>query len=809
MITSTRLIQNASDDVTGTALPERICRMREAFLDIKPSLSIHRARAITKITQENPDLPIILRRAIAFQHLCQTLPIYIGADELIVGHAGGKPRAAVLSPDICWQWIEKELDTVSTRAQNPYDLSESDKAELREDIIPFWKGKSIDELVYNELDAMGILPIAFESGIIDCEVKTTSGGGDLAPGYGNILLKKGFGGIKAHAEKRLATLSRDSNEEVSQYHFLTAVTRICEGMIQLGQRYADLARQEAEHAATPERREELLALAVICSHVSTHPPRNFWEALQAMWFGQVAIYLEETNAGTSPGRVDQYLYPWYCQDLDSGLLSTDEAKELFYCLLIKFNENTWPLSEFGSRYFAGYMPFQNMIVGGLTPDGRDGTNDLSYLVLDCARNLRMFQPSVSVRIHQNTDQKFLDAIMDLTAVGIGFPGIQNDEACIAMLQSRGVTLEEARDYCVMGCTEPHLSGKLVRWASATYVNFAIPIEFVLTNGRHLNTGKQLGLETGPLSDFDTFEKFETAVKVQLSHLYDLCTAITIVIEKAHRDFLPKPVGSALLEGCIESGKDQSQGGSRYHWGPGIIVVGLADYANSMAAVKQLVFDQKRVSLEQLATALACNFEGYPDLHRWCLNAPKYGNDDDYADKFAADIINFSGDAIAAQHGLQDNLELLTLSVSTNVPQGEVVGALPSGRKAGLPLADGISPAPGTDVLGPTAVIKSVDKINPVKTSGATLLNMKIDPSLLKSPADRKKFTALIRAHNQLGGSHIQFNCVSRETMLDAQAHPEQHRSLIVRVAGYSAYFTELSRQFQDEIINRTFQQHWE
>ena len=788
----------------STVLAPRIRRLIQRFLETKPSLSIHRARALTEITKEQVGVPVVLQRARGFYRVCERLPIFIDDDELIVGHAGGKPRAAVVSPDICWRWLHDELDSVATREISPYDLAPEDKRALRDTIIPFWRGRSIDERVYAELRELGILNLCFESGIIDCEVKTNSGGGDLCPGYGNILLAKGVAGIRAEAQATLANLDATNAEDIQRLFFLRAVMIIGEGLVLLANRYGDLAQDQAV-SATPTRRAELLEIARSCRRVPEHPPRSFPEALQAIWFGQVGIYLEETNAGTSPGRVDAYVWPFLKADLSSSKLTREQAFEWLCAFLYKFNENTWPLSAFASAYFAGYMPFQNIVVGGQTRDRRDSTNELTFMILEAAKAMKMFQPSISVRVHRDTPQKLWDAIADLIAEGIGFPSIQYDEANIRMLESRGVSAADARDYCVMACTEPHLSGQLVRWASATYTNFPIAIEFALNNGQHQKTGQMLGLATGPLDVLNTWETFEAAVRRQLAYLFDRCLTVTHVVQRAHQALAPKPVGSMLLEGCVESGTDQMFGGSKYHWGPGIIVVGLADYANAMAAIKQLVFDQNVVTIDTVAAACRADFEGHDELYHRCVRAPKYGNDDDRVDGIATDIIGWAGDYISKLQGPLDRLELLTLSVSTNVPQGLVVGALPSGRRAGLPLADGISPAQGTDVNGPTAVIKSVDKIDPLDSSGAVLLNMKIDPSLIRAAEDRMKFIALLKAHGALGGAHIQFNCVCPETLRDAQRHPEAHRDLIVRVAGYSAYFTELTPAFQEEVISRSTQ----
>ncbi|MBF0313652.1 MAG: formate C-acetyltransferase/glycerol dehydratase family glycyl radical enzyme [Oligoflexia bacterium] len=793
---------------TSSVLPERIQKIREKFFTTKPSISIYRAKAFTEVASQNPGMPIMLMRAKAIYRTAEILPIYIDEGELIIGHPGGKSRAGVFSPDVCWRWVEKELDTVHQRVQDPYEISSEDKKTLREEIFPFWKGRSVDEKINAEMAAIGILPITYDSGVVDCEVKTGSGGGDLSPGFGNILFHKGYAGIKRSAEENLKNYSMSCASDIDCIYFLQAVVMVCDAMILLGKRYSALAQACAERESNPKRKGELLALAEICAHIPAYPPRSFHEALQMIWFGQISIYLEENTSGTSPGRVDQYVYPYLKSDLESKRVTQEEARELLYCFLMKFNEIPWPLSEAGAYYFAGYIPFFNLVVGGQTTQGKDATNDLSYMILECVKTLKMYQPSLAARIHNNTPQAFLIEITDVVSKGLGFPALHFDDPTIKMLLSRGISLEDARDYCLMGCVEPYVHGKLFRWTSAVYTNFPVAIEFALTNGVLRSTGKSLGKATGALSSFKNFLEFEVAVKKQLDHIIEVSAIATLVSQRAHRDILPKPMSSAIVEGCVESARDIMQGGAKYNSGPGMVFVGLADYANSMAAIKRIVFEEQRFSLTELSTALAANFEGYPEIERACLAALKYGNDHDEVDLLAADVLDYVSKRANQYRGLYANMELGTLSVTTNIPQGKVVSALPSGRRAGMPLADGIGPAQGTDISGPTAAIKSVDKLNHESTSVGTLFNMKLHPNLLKSDRGKANFMALVRAHNQLGGSQIQFNCISREELLDAQANPQKYRSLIVRVSGYSAFFTELCKEVQDDIISRTEQKQW-
>ncbi len=801
-------MQNLAEKISSNGLPPRIERMKTAFLEVKPSVSIARAKATTEIYQANPNLPVKLLRAQAFYRACQTIPVHIGEDELIVGSPSGKQRAGIFCPEISWRWLESEMDTIHQRNQDPYVIAEEDKEVLREDLFPFWRGRSIDEKIYAQLEDLGILPLTFESGIIDAELKATNGAGEYAPGYSNILVKKGFNGIKKDARKQLKQFDIANPEHTENIYFLKSVIIACDAMVLLGRRYAKRAKQMAAKEANPVRKKELQTIAEVCTRIPGQPPETFYEALQMVWFGQVAHFLEENAPSFSPGRIDQYFLPYYEKDLAGGMLTEDGAKELLYCFLLKFNEIPWLLNEFASMYYAGYMAFQNICVGGQKPEGGDATNELSYMILDCAQHLQLYQPSFAARIHNKSPQAYLNKIGDVVKTGIGFPANHFDDTTIKMLLSYGVEPADAKDYCLVGCVEPAISGRLYQWSAVCLTNFPIAVEFALTNGVQLVSGNKLGLETGDPESFLTFEDFEAAVKQQLSHLMRVTAIATVITQQAHRDHLPKPIVSGVMEGCVESGKDVMMGGAKYNSGPGVIIAGTADYANSMAAVKKLVYDDKSVTMGQLYEAMTKNFEGFEAIHKLCNQAPKYGNDDDYVDDFARDVIDFISHEIKSYRGLYSPLALGTLPVSSHTPQGLVVGAQPSGRKSTLPLADGISPAQGTDVNGPTAIIKSLDKINQELSTVGVLHNMKLDPSMMADERGVANFTSLLRTHNQLGGAQIQFNCVDAAKLVDAQENPETHRSLMVRVAGYSAFFVELCKEIQDEIISRSPQGKW-
>jgi formate C-acetyltransferase len=765
-------------------LPDRIQRMRADFLKIKPSISIDRAIATTEVYKKNGNIPKIELRAKAFYRTCETIPLNIGAQELIVGRPAGKPRAGVFCPEIAWRWLERELDTVSSRAQDPYDLDEQDKKILTNEIFPYWKGRSVEEVFFAKVENIGILPLLYESGVLDAEVKASSGAGEFSPGFRDIVFKKGFEGIKRDSQNNMEKLSFLNQEDHEKIYFLRAVETTCDGVMLLARRYAEEANRLARVESNRQRKKELKNIADICSRVPANPPETFHEALQTIWMVQVALFLEENAPSLSPGRIDQYLWPYYHKDRENKHHTKQEAEELMYCFLLKFNEIPWLLNEFAAMYYAGYMAFQNVVVGGQTRDGSDATNELSTMILECSQKLKLYQPSLAARVHSQSPPEYLAKIADVIKTGIGFPAIHFDDVTIKMLLSLGVKLEDARDYCIAGCVEPSVSGVFYRWTEVCYANFPSAVEFALTNGVQAITGKKLGIETGDPAEFKTFREFEYAVKAQLKNLIDVAAIATHVAQQVHRDILPKPLASSLMDTCIETGKSLMHGGAKYNSGPGIVFAGTADYADSMAAVKKVVFDDGKITMQELCTALAANFEGHAKIHKLLKTAPKYGNSDNYVDNFAKDIIDYTSRELQNQKTLYAHMALGTLPVSSHVPQGLNIGALPSGRLSKATLADGISPGQGNDVLGPTAVIKSVDTINQEASTVGVLHNMKITPDLLEGKNGISNFIALLRTHDQMGGGQIQFNCVDRNKLLAAQESPDDFRSLMVRVVDF-------------------------
>lgn len=782
----------------------RVARLLEQYFRKNPLICIERASVLTSVFKETEGQPTVRRRAEAFKRICETKTILIQDDELIVGLPGSSPRAGIFCPEVAWQWLEEELDTIATRTQDPYEINEEDRRILTEVIFPYWKGKSIYEHWLHQIPD-DTREISVKTGIVDVEIKTQSGPGEIAPGY-QALLKKGFNGIKKEAQEALERLNYTEPEDIDRINFLKAVVICCEGMVALAKRYADKARELAQEYDDPIRKAELEKISQICDWVPGNPPRTFWEALQALWFAQIGCHIEANAPSYSPGRFDQYVYPYYMKDLEEGRLTREKALELIECLWIKFSECTWLLSRNAAKYFAGYQPFQNICLGGLTRDGNDATNDLSYLCINAKKEVRTHSPSLSVRLHNKSPEEFLLEVADLIRLGTGFPAIHCDETAIKMMLLKGVTIEDARDYCEVGCVEPNAAGKMSQWSDGGHYNFAAAVEFALTNGTSLmNDKKKLGIETGDPETFKTFDEFKHAVKRQLAYSVRHIAVSSHLAERLHAELSPYPYVSSMIEDCIERGKDITVGGARYSIGPAFIGTGLADLANSMAAVKKFVYEDRAVTMHELCSAIMTNFEGREALRMMLWNrGPKWGNDDDYVDCFAKEMTDHAYAEISKYKSYRGGRFISGLyPLSSNVPHGLVVGALPYGRKAGKALADGCSPNGGTDRKGPTAVLQSVSKINHEVHVAGTLLNMKLDPQSVQGEEGLRRITALLRTFVDLGIYHVQFNVVTTATLKSAQANPEEYRHLIVRVAGYSAYFTELCREIQDDIIQRT------
>lgn len=800
-------IAQATTEVDEDGVPvgptERLVKLKENFLKQVPSITTHRARAVTKITKENPGMPKIVLRAKCFKYCCETAPLVIQDNELIVGAPNGAPRAGAFSPDIAWRWMLDEIDTIGERPQDPFYISEEDKRIMREELFPFWEGKSVDEYCESQYREAGVWELSGESFVSDCSYHALNGGGDSNPGYDVILMKKGMLDIQKEAQDHLAQLSYDKPEDLEKIYFYKSVVDTTEGVMIYAKRMSEYAAELAAKETNPQRKQELMEISKVNARVPAHKPESFWEAIQAVWTVESLLPVEENQTGMSIGRVDQYMYPFYMNDLKTGALDNFKAFELAGCMLIKMSEMMWITSEGGSKFFAGYQPFVNMCVGGITRDGRDATNELTYLLMDAVRHVKIYQPSLACRIHNKSPHKYMKKIVDVVRAGMGFPACHFDDTHIKMMLAKGVSIEDARDYCLMGCVEPQKSGRLYQWTSTAYTQWPICIELVLNHGVPLWYGKQVTPDMGDLDQYQTFEQFEAAVKEQIKYITKWTAVATVISQRVHRDLAPKPLMSIMYEGCMENGRDVSAGGAMYNFGPGVVWSGLATYADAMAAIRKLVFDDKKYTLKELNEALKANFVGFEGVKKDCLAAPKFGNDDDYADLIAADLINFTEMEHRKYKTLYSVLSHGTLSISNNTPFGQMTGASAGGREAWMPLSDGISPTQGADFKGPTAIIKSISKLSNDNMNIGMVHNFKLMAGLLDTPEGENGIITLLRTACSLGNGEMQFNYMDNKTLLDAQKHPERYKDLVVRVAGYSAFFTELCKDVQDEIISRT------
>jgi choline trimethylamine-lyase len=792
-----------NDGGIPNGMTERLKKLKETYLKHVPSITTYRARAITKIAKENPGMPKIMLRAKCFRYCCETAPIVIQADELIVGAPNGAPRAGAFSPDIAWRWMVDEIDTIGSRPQDPFYISEEDKRVMREELFPFWVGKSVDEHCEDQYREAGLWELSGESYVSDCSYHALNGGGDSNPGYDVILMKKGMLDIQQEAKDHLAKLDYENPEDIEKIYFYKSVIDTTEGVMIYAKRLSAYAAELAAKETNPKRKAELLKISEVNARVPAHKPETYWEAIQAVWTIESLLVVEENQTGMSIGRVDQYMYPLYKADIESGRMSDYEAFELSGCMLIKMSEMMWVTSEGGSKFFAGYQPFVNMCVGGVTRDGRDATNELTYLLMDAVRHVKIYQPSLAARIHNKSPQKYLKKIVEVIRSGMGFPACHFDDAHIKMMLAKGVSIEDARDYCLMGCVEPQKSGRLYQWTSTAYTQWPICIELVLNHGVPLWYGKKVTPDMGDLSQFQTYEDFEKAVKEQIKYITKWSSVATVISQRIHKVMAPKPLMSIMYEGCMESGRDVSAGGAMYNFGPGVIWSGLATYTDSMAAIKKLVYEDKKYTLQQLNEALKADFVGYEQIRTDCLNAPKYGNDEDYADLIASDLVHFTEIEHRKYKTLYSVLSHGTLSISNNTPFGQLTGASANGRRAWLPLSDGISPSHGSDVKGPTAIIKSISKMANDSMNIGMVHNFKLMSGLLDTPEGEEGIITLLRTASVLGNGEMQFNYLDNNTLIEAQKHPERYRDLIVRVAGYSAFFVELCKDVQDEIISRT------
>ena len=783
-------------------MTDRIEKIRQNYVNAKPEISYERAWLWTESYKKTEGLPVCIRSARAFYDCCDQLGVHIFEGELVVGATGEFRKCGILTPEFSWMWVDREMDTFAQRPQDPYLITDQQRAFVREHIFPYWKGKSLEEAFLARLPE-DTRRIGVDTGIIDNDSKWRQAVGEVTPDYQDVLFRKGFGGIIQEAQEHIAKLDLCSPEDEEKKDFYESVIWTSKGIIRYANRYGDEAERLAAQEKDPQRAKELRVIAQNCRRVPEHPPESFYEAIQFLWFTQIGGILSENPLSLNPGRFDQYMDPYYEKDLAAGAITEDAALELIEALWLKYSEWVWTISANTADYFAGYNQFQNLTVGGKTRDGHDGTNPITYLALKATEEVRTHQPGLSVRVQADCPKEFLDAITHLVSKGTGFPAIHSDSVGYQMLLNAGYEPEDARDWNNCGCVVPH-NRKTGEWTAAVNMNFGSALEYALNQGKSLMTGQLMGLEEKPAGEFSSYEEVKAAFFKQFDNLCRHSVILTVEAQRLHRDMVPRPFLSSCIEHCMACGKDLSQGGAKYNIGPVITGIGLAVTANSLAAVKKLVFEDQVCDMAALVQALQANWEGYEDLRQKAQDCPKYGNDDDYADDIAIEIANHFYDTI---HPYKDifGSHFLTafMGISNYIPMGRVLGATPDGRKNGEPSSEGVSPYVGTDHSTPLAAMRSTAKVNQEIHSGGTLLNLRLDHNLVATKRGQANLGAMIQTLFSLGGFHVQFNCISSETLRAAQAHPEDYKDLLVRVAGYSTQFVNLSRSMQDAIIART------
>lgn len=778
----------------------RIEQMKQRLRKTKPEVDLENARILTRVFKETAGEPIAVRKAKAFKAQCEEKTIEIFSGELIVGSPGSKLRGGIVSVDTCWSVLADELETISTRAYDPFYLSSEDKRLFLDEIQPYWQGRSMYDAWVKQIPED--TKILRDNGVVFIDKRVMRGSGEVTAGY-KQMIDEGLVGIKKRVLRRKQSLNLTEAGAYEQDCYLSALLITLEGLETLATRYGKEALRLAEVEPDCTRREELITIAEICQRVPKYPARTFHEALQSLYFYHMSLFMEQNAEGYNPGRMDQYLYPYYKEDISSERMTEEEAQELLDCLWVKFNEVCLFQDKATATFVAGYPTLQNVCVGGVDSLGRDAVNELSYLILQATEEVRLSQPSLSVRYSlAKNPNRFLRRIVELMKLGTGFPAFHNDDVGVRMLMNKGVPLKEAFDWNPCGCVETSLEGRMKQYTSLADINLGSVCELALTNGRNPKTGELISIETGDPRGFDSYYEFKEAIKAQMTYVIEACVKGSHVIDELSMD-RPVPVLSLTHRECIEKGLDYSRGGAKYTCGNGITSVGVADLINTLAAVKELVYDRQSVAMDEMLKAVEHDFEGYESIRRLCEGVAKYGNADPAVDEIASEMFTFIADEIESYQSKFGKMTPGILPVTVNTLFGLSVGALPSGRKAAAPLADGVSPSGGTDRLGPNAILRSVSNIPHDRFVQGTLLNMKITPDLIRTEKGITQMMAMLKSICSLGIFHVHFNVVDREVLLHAQEAPEEHRGLLIRVAGYTTYFVDLSKDVQNEIINRT------
>ena len=779
----------------------RIEKIRQNYINTKPSISYERARIWTESFKRTEGQPAQLRTAQAFYDTCNELCVNIFEGELIVGASGEYRKCGILTPEFAWKWVDDEMDNFPSRPQDPYEMTDEQRAYIRENIFPYWKGKSVED-AFLARTSEETKKIGVDTGFVDTDSKWRNGIGEMSPDYVDQLFPKGFGGIKKEAEGYMAELNEAIPEEKDKLIFYRSIVLVCDGIVRLANRYAAKAREMAAEEKDEARKAELLEIAATCEAVPENPPKSFREAIQFTWFVQLGGIISENPLALNPGRFDQYIYPYYKADLDAGKIDYDTALELVECLWLKYSEWAWTISANTADFFAGYTNFENLTVGGTTKDGKDGTNAISYMAIQATKETKCHQPTLSCRISADCPPEFMEAVTDLVSTGSGFPAIHSDRTGYEMLRNLGYEPEDARDWNNCGCVVPH-ARKTFEWTSSCNISFAAALEFALNEGKSRLTGEQVALPEKDPKTFTSYEEIENALFRQFSYMVKHGVISLLTAQKIHKEQAPRPFLSACNEYCVKNGKDLVDGGAKYNIGPVFTGVGLSVTANSLAVIKKLVFEEKSVTLSELIDALNSNWEGYEALRAKVQAVPKYGNDDDYVDSIAKKLADyFYHDVTAYKDIYGHHFVTAFMGISNYLPTGKVLGATPDGRKAKDPINEGVSPYTGTDTSTCLAALRSSAKLNHDIHSGGTLLNLRLNHDLVATKRGRANLGAMLQSYFALGAFHVQFNTISNEVLKDAQAHPENYRDLLVRVAGYSTQFVNLSKSMQDSIMAR-------
>ena len=784
-------------------MASRVQMLKDRILRSKPTVSIGRTKYYTESMKQTETEPTILRQAKALVHVLENIPIKIFPEELIVGTILEKIPGATIYPEGVGLRVIPELEDIRTRNPNSFNITDEEIRILKEEIDPYWTDRSMTAYA-EQVTPQKIMDILY--GGANFILTEIAGIGHVSINYPK-LLSLGFEKIGKMAEEKIKEyeeVKTSDPEVIEKILFYRAVKIVSEGIIRFAQRYAEKAEELVKEEKDPKRREELEKIAETCKWVPAKPPRDFHEALQFIWFTQLALNNENYDGqAVSMGRMDQYLYPLYKKDVQAGVLNREKAIELIECLWIKINELVPLFDSMVSMYFGGLLNTQAVTLGGMNEDGEDATNDLTYVILKATRMAAMPLPNVHIRVHRKSPPKLLKNLAKIIVSGTNNIAIFNDEVIVKALTRKNIPLKEARNYATVGCVELAPFGTSFTSSDAALFNLAICLELALNNGESPMLGQKMGPETGDPLKFNSIDDVIEAFRKQVSYFVKLMAVGSNCFETANRVVKPTPFLSLCVEDCFEAGRDITTGSARYNF-TGVQGVGMADVADSLAALDQLVFKEKKVSMGDLLGALRKNFEGSEELRQLLINrSPKYGDDDELADKYAQLVARIYSEEVEKHRNVRNGWFIPGMySVTTHVPFGYVTGALPSGRMTGEPISNGASPAIGSGRKGLTATIKSVAKVDYTLYPNGIAFTLTLDPNIVSGEEGTEVLASLIRTYAELSGMQIHFNVVDSKTLMEAQRCPEAYRNLVVRVAGYSAYFVDLAKDVQDEIIKR-------